>query len=387
MKLENLTPSKILVVEGRNEGLALTDSLREKEYPALITSVSDVAVASQALDQEEFDIIILDCEIDKLGGPDFFRQLLLTESEPRSIAVLPQPSVQEVQRLQAAGCSICVTRDGSWKRELAGHVVRLSRQKRAEAAEALARAKQVEINRYLTDKNRRLEDFSMTVAHDIRGPLGGIAMNLEYVMDTYGQELPGRCREMIDKALRASERLTGLVQEMYHYARLGSQASRMGPVSLDDLLNEVIADLREAYQARKIEFTISELPQVWGNKDLLRRVFLNLVSNAVKYNDKEEVRIEVISLGDQERMLGNYRVISVSDNGPGIPSAKTENIFAMYQRGQHAPDQTEGLGIGLAVVQRIVELHLGAIDVECKPGQGTSFVIALPAERVSTNNV
>ena len=383
MDLESLTPSKILVVEGRQETVSLTEALRDKEYPALITSVSEVSIASQALLEESFDIIVLDCDLEQLGGSDFFRALLLGESEPRSIAVLTDPSVLEVQKLQAAGCSICVTRDRGWKKELAGHVVRLSRQKRAEAAQALARAKQMELNRFLSDKNRRLEDFSMTVAHDIRGPLGGIAMNLEYVMDTYGQDLPNRCRELIEKALRSSERLTGLVQEMYHYARLGSQATKMCEVSLDNLVSEVISDLRDAHQNQKIEFRLSDLPVVWGNKDLLRRVFLNLISNAIKYNDKEEVLIQIVSEGDEERMLGKYQIISITDNGPGIKAEEQSSIFSMYQRGQQSNKSEDGLGVGLAVVQRIVELHLGAISVNSEIGNGTCFNIALPAEKVS----
>lgn len=383
MDLESLTPSKILVVEGRNEAVTLTEALRAKDYPALVTSVSEISVASEALNQESFDIIVLDCELESLGGPDFFRGLLLSESEPRSILVLKSPSAKEVQKLQAAGCSICVTRDQGWQSELASHVVRLSRKKRSEAAQAIARAKQMELNKFLGEKNRRLEDFSMTVAHDIRGPLGGIAMNLEYVMDTFGEEIPSRCREMINKALKSSERLTGLVQEMYHYARLGSQATKMGEVSLETLVSEVISDLRDANQNQKIEFRLSDLPIVWGNKDLLRRVFLNLISNAIKYNDKDEVCIQIVHEGHEDRMLGKYHIVSVSDNGPGIKSEEQANIFSMYQRGQSSGQSTEGLGVGLAVVQRIVELHLGAIAIDSQVKEGAFFRIALPAEKVA----
>lgn len=382
MNIENSQPAKVLVVEGRHENLLLTEALRDREYPAIVTSVSEIHTATQALEEEAFDIIVFDCDLERLGGADFFRQLLLVPSDLRSIAILKDPSVNQVQSLQAAGCSICVSRDRGWKKDVASHVVRLSRKKRAEINSEVQMAKQIEISKFLGEKNRRLEEFSMTVAHDIRGPLGGIAMNLEYVMDTYGDNLPNRCKDLIEKALRSSERLTGLVQEMYHYARLGSQATRMGEVSLENLVSEVIADLREAHQSQKIEFRLSELPVVWGNKDLLRQVFLNLISNAIKYNDKEEVLIQIINDDEQVRMLGRYQLISISDNGPGIKEQERESIFSMYKRGEQSNRAEDGLGVGLAIVKRIIELHLGSIEVDTHPGQGTKFRIALPAEQV-----
>ncbi len=391
MDLSNLTPSKILVIEGRNESVRLTEALRLKEYPALVTSVNDPELGLATLEQEGFDIIVIDCELEKLGGPDFFRSLLLNDCEPRSIAVLNNPSVEEMQKLQAVGCSLCLDRKKDWNKELASHVVRISRQKRAEAAQALARAKQMELNRFLSDKSKRLEEFSMTVAHDVRGPLGGIAMNLEYVLDTYRDALPSRCAELINKALRSSERLTGLINEMYQYAKLGSQAAKMGELSLDALVSEVISDLKDSFPGRNIEFQLSSLPVVWGNKDLMRRVFLNLVSNAVKYNDKEHVLIKIYHQGEEQRMLGNYQVITVSDNGCGISQEDQLSIFSMYARGNQAEKNmplhtglsADGLGIGLAVVQRIVELHLGSIAVESELNLGSSFHIALPAENVA----
>jgi signal transduction histidine kinase len=382
MDLSSLTPSKILVIEGRNESVNLTDSLRAKEYLALITSVSDPRIGLETLEQEGFDIIVLDCDLEAVGGTDFFRSLLLNENEPRSIAVLVDPSIEEMHKLQAAGCSLCLDRKKDWSKELASHVVRISRQKRAEAAQALARAKQMELNRFLSDKSKRLEEFSMTIAHDVRGPLGGIAMNLEYVLDTYSDALPGRSAELISKALKASERLTGLVNEMYQFARLGSQASKMGIVCIDELVSEVISDLRDVYHSRKITFQISRLPKVWGNKDLLRRVFLNLVSNSVKYNDKDEVIIKIFHEGSQERMLGHYQNIVVADNGRGIKKEDQADIFSMFDRGSQ-DKLTDGLGVGLAVVHRIVELHLGSISVQSSSENGTEFMIALPTEKVS----
>lgn len=382
MDISNFSPSKILVVEGRHESIHLTEALRSKEYPALITSVSDPQLAVATLEEEGFDIVVLDCELDQIGGVDFFRSLLLNDNEPRSIAILNDPSIQQMQRLQAAGCSLCVNRSKDWNKELVSHVVRISRQKRSEAAQAMARAKQMELNRFLSEKSKRLEEFSMTVAHDIRGPLGGIAMNLEYVLDTYRETLPDRCAELIEKALNSSARLTGLINEMYQYARLGSQAAKMGEVSLEELISEVIADLKDSHPGRNIEFHLSVFPSVWGNKDLLRRVFLNLISNAVKYNDKDQVLIKISHDGEEDRMLGHYHRISVTDNGRGIKKEDQQKIFSMYGRGSQVRS-AEGLGVGLAVVQRIIELHLGCIAVESEPGQGTSFSISLPAERVA----
>ncbi|MBX7138733.1 MAG: HAMP domain-containing histidine kinase, partial [Oligoflexia bacterium] len=166
------------------------------------------------------------------------------------------------------------------------------------------------------------------------------------------------------------------------FAKLGSKATKMDYVNLTSLVEEVSSD--NGFDPKlDIELSLSDLPEVWGNAPLLRRVLQNLISNAVKYNDKPKIQIGIFSPGTVTRALGRFAQIRVQDNGPGIPQDELAGIFSMFRRGSQAEGQGEGAGIGLAVVKRIVELHFGEIEVESHPGEGTAFTFTLPVEKIS----
>ena len=169
---------------------------------------------------------------------------------------------------------------------------------------------------------------------------------------------------------------------MYEYAKLGSKATKMGVVALNSLVSEVVSDLN-LNPALDMEIGIGDLPDVWGSEGLLRRVFANLIGNAVKYNDKPKITVRVTSGRMIKKGIGNFCEIIVEDNGPGIPGAEQKEIFNMFRRGSNADQKSEGSGIGLAIVQRIVELHFGEVKVESEVGQGSRFCIQLPLENLA----
>ena len=232
----------------------------------------------------------------------------------------------------------------------------------------------------LAERNKRLDEFSATVSHDIRGPLGGITMKLEYLIENHREEVAGRFAEVLKRALDSSKRLTGVVQAMYEFAKLGKEANRMESIALTTLVEEIVSDMPFDPDL-DINIGIAELPTIWGNPDLIRRVFINLVSNAVKYNDNSPIELNIGCAAVIERSIGSFAEIFVEDNGRGIPESELKDIFTLFGRGSSAQG-TEGAGIGLAVVQRIVELHMGQISVGSKVGQGTRFVLSLPMQPV-----
>jgi signal transduction histidine kinase len=146
-------------------------------------------------------------------------------------------------------------------------------------------------------------------------------------------------------------------------------------------VKEVISDINIDH-ASNVEVKMSELPTVWGNGDLLRRVFQNLITNAIKYCHRENVEIKIGFEGFVQRGVGEFAKFYVSDNGPGISSEDAGRVFNMFARGADADRGTDGLGIGLAVVQRIVELHQGYIELTSEPKEGARFTILLPTEAI-----
>jgi two-component system, sensor histidine kinase and response regulator len=206
-------------------------------------------------------------------------------------------------------------------------------------------------------------------------------MKLEYLLDSYEQKIDQRFAELLKRAFHSTERLTSIVQGMYDFARLGAKAASMAEVPLGTLVEEVVGDLHFD-DTLDIKIGMGDLPTVWGNAMLLRRVFMNLITNAIKYNDKKDIIVNIGIRSISEKSIARFAEIFVEDNGPGIPKNEIKDIFSMFSRGSTSKGDKEGVGVGLAVVQRIVELHFGKISVETEVGKGTKFVMLLPLEKI-----
>jgi signal transduction histidine kinase len=372
----------ILLVEADPEAREVTRDALARQVPgATVTALSTVAEYADVIAQNDFDIVVLDHALRDQRTIDLIHALRLKDAEPGVLVVSNTSDPRVVAAMYHAGCHKCLVKEGRWLEELGPAVRQLLRLKRLEEENRRLLAKLTEANVLLEEKNRRLDEFSATVAHDIRGPLGGIAMKIEYLLDTQGSALDERSETILRRALGSTERLTRIVQSMYEYAKLGTQAAVMAPVDLGRLVHEVVLDLH-LDESRDITVAIGELPTVFGNADLLRRVFINLIGNAVKYNDKSRISIAVSFEGFEDRSLGTFARIAIADNGPGIPEHERRSIFTMFTRGAHTTADDGGCGIGLAVVQRVIELHYGRIDVQSVPGQGTTFCVSVPTDRI-----
>lgn len=372
----------ILLVEGEAGDLEVTRAALSRQVPgADIVALASAEEYAEVMSSRDFDIVVIDHVVNDRRTVDLIHALRLKDLEPGVLVVSSTSDPKAVAAMYHAGCHKCLVREGRWLDELGPAVRQLLRLKRLEAENQRLLAKLTEANVLLEEKNRRLDEFSATVAHDIRGPLGGIAMKIEYLLETYGAGLDERCAGILKRALGSTERLTRIVQSMYEYAKLGAKAAVMEPLDLGRLVHEVVLDLH-LDESRDITVEIGELPMVYASPELLRRAFFNLIGNAVKYNDKDHVRVGVSFEGFDDRSLGTFARIAVSDNGPGIPEYDRRTIFGMFSRGTGARGNDGGCGIGLAVVQRVVELHYGKIEVQSFLGQGSTFCLTLPTERI-----
>jgi signal transduction histidine kinase len=346
-----------------------------------IALVQDESEFRRLLDGDEFQIVVFDHPVEVVTSRLYLPELRLRNSTPGVLVVaLPEDPIA-VASLYNAGCHRLVPKLPGWHSELAQGIRSLLRAKRTERAHDRMGERLTEMLGLLEEKNKRLDEFSMTLAHDIRGPLAGISMKLEYLLDVFPKEMPPRATQLMARALDSSKRLTSIVQSMYEYARLGAKAAKFEPVDLGTLVRETLSDL-PLDTKMDVKVGVDTLPTVWGCPDLLRRIFINLVNNSVKYSDKPSLVINIGCERVEERALGRYADIFVADNGPGIPQEEVAGLFAMFARGSTARGDNEGLGAGLAVVQRIVELHLGKIHVKSEVGHGVRFILSLPTEPI-----
>jgi signal transduction histidine kinase len=225
----------------------------------------------------------------------------------------------------------------------------------------------------LREVNGELEAFTYSVSHDLRAPLRHMDGFSRILQQEFGPQLPQQAQHYLERVRDASAHMSALVEDLLHLSRVGRQPPRPQPTSLQRIVEEAREEILPEADGRTIEWKFSSLPEVEGDPLLLRQVFSNLFSNAVKFTRKQPAAVIEVQAHE-----GNDKVIvSVSDNGAGFDPRYADKLFGVFQR-LHRQEEYEGTGIGLAMVQRIVHKHGGRIWAESKPGQGATFYFALP---------
>lgn len=225
----------------------------------------------------------------------------------------------------------------------------------------------------LAATNRELEAFTYSVSHDLRAPLRHIDGYAQILIEEHSTDLSPAALHYLRRIRRGTQNMGRLVDDLLNFARVGRLELKHQPVDLNDILEEVISDLRPEIQQRQIEWKIGRLPVCECDPGLMKQVFTNLLSNAIKYTRPREMAlIEVF-----ESKRGNDFAIGVRDNGVGFDMKYADKLFGVFQR-LHRADEFEGTGVGLATVQRIIQRHGGRIWAESELGRGAVFWFTLP---------
>ena len=224
----------------------------------------------------------------------------------------------------------------------------------------------------LEASNERLEQFAYAVSHDLQEPLRMVTSYLQLVERRYADELDEEGEEFIDYAVDGAERMREMIDGLLEYSRVDTQGDPFESVDLDDVLDDVLADLQFRIEETDAEVARDPLPTVEGDRNQLRQLLQNLLSNAIDYSGDEPPRIRVSAEWEGPRWT-----IAVSDEGIGIDPDDADRIFGIFQR-LHSIEDHDGSGIGLALCERIVERHGGEIWVDSEPGEGSTFYVTLP---------
>ena len=229
--------------------------------------------------------------------------------------------------------------------------------------------------RLLAQSNAELKEFAHLASHDLKTPLATVANLCEEFLDEFGPQVPAEGRGLIEAARSKTLKLGRMIDELLEISEAGTQTNQRVPVATRPLLDEVLERLRPEIEGRSIQISVPDhLPEVHAHPGRLREVFYHVLSNAVKFLDKEA---GTIRLG-VEAANGEH-IFCISDNGPGIAEADLPQIFAPFRRlPQHR--NKPGSGLGLYFVKTFVEEQGGRVWVESRVGEGTQFYIALPAE-------
>ena len=230
------------------------------------------------------------------------------------------------------------------------------------------------INDDLQAVNRELEAFAYSVSHDLRAPLRHISGFAELLQKHSDSVLDDKGRHQITKILDAATRMDNLVDDLLDFSRIGRAETQNSAINLEQIVKSVVAEIAPDLRGRNIAWRIGTLPLGYGDPSLLRLVFSNLISNAVKFTrGREQALIEIGLLEDTPEDV----VVFVRDNGVGFDMKYKDKLFGVFQR-LHSQEEFEGTGIGLATVQRIVHRHGGRVSAEGSIDHGATFYVALP---------
>jgi light-regulated signal transduction histidine kinase (bacteriophytochrome) len=218
-----------------------------------------------------------------------------------------------------------------------------------------------------------LAALARVLSHDLRAPLRAVDGYARMVLDEEGQRLTDEGRRKLEASLAASAQLSRQIDAVVAYLRTVADPARFAPVDMGALVGEQVALLRSGGRLAGVEVEVGPLPPAFGDRDTLRELWKHLLDNAAKFSAKVPApRIGVAFEADRE---GGWYV--VGDNGAGFDPRHAGKLFGLFQR-LHYADEFAGIGAGLAICLRVVDLHGGSIRAESEPGKGASLRFSLP---------
>ncbi|MCC5658058.1 AAA family ATPase [Nostoc sp. XA010] len=224
----------------------------------------------------------------------------------------------------------------------------------------------------LQSANKALEAFSYSVSHDLRAPLRAIVGFSRMMQEDYGEQLDAEGNRYLKIVRENAKRMGELIDDLLNLSRLDRKEMSRQPVLPNEIIQQVLSDLAPDLQGRQIEFAIADLPICQADLSLLKQVWINLLSNAIKYTRyKSPAYIQV-----GYEVMDGEEVYFVKDNGAGFNMQYADNLFGVFQR-LHREQDFAGTGIGLAIVQRIIQRHGGRIWAEAVVNQGATFYFTL----------
>jgi signal transduction histidine kinase len=224
----------------------------------------------------------------------------------------------------------------------------------------------------LTEVNNELEAFTYSVSHDLRAPLRHIDGFSKILLDQSADQLNEAGKRAMDRIRYGAQQMGHMIDDLLEFSRLGRRDVARRITNLRSVVDEALEILKPAMEGRDIDLRIGELPVLDCDPALLRHVMVNLLSNAIKFTrDSQPAVIEVGQITSNEAP-----VVFVRDNGIGFDMRYVDKLFGIFQR-LHRREDFEGIGVGLATVQRVIHKHGGRVWAEAEIGKGSTFYFVL----------
>jgi signal transduction histidine kinase len=363
--------ARILIVDDETTiMLALCRTLGEQGY-----EVEGAASGEEALSivrQRQFDLILADLMMPGMDGISVVRAVL--QIDPGLVAVVMTGAGTIASAVDAMKAGALDYIQKPFKVSVILPVLSRAlaiRQLRIENAQldSSLRKRTAE----LEAANKELEAFSSSVSHDLRGPLRAINGFSAILVEDHCSQLSEDAQSLLNMIVSSARQMNRLIDDLLRLSRLGRHELVWENVNTRTLVESVLAEFRLETTNRKMEIKVEDLPDCYGDPALLKQVYVNLLSNALKFTSKCEIAVIQIGCASQNR----EKIYSVRDNGAGFDLLAAKRLFADFQR-FHSEEEFEGTGVGLSIVRRIIERHGGRVWAEAEVNKGATFYFALP---------
>ena len=239
---------------------------------------------------------------------------------------------------------------------------------------------EIQLNEYLSDlekTNKELDKFAYIVSHDLKAPLRAIGNLTDWITQDSADSLSDESKENFQIIKGRVKRMEQLINAILEYSKVSKHKGTQELFSFNEIIHNAV-DLAGTDSNCKVEIS-GTMPEYYGDKVKYQQVFMNLISNGIKHNNKEQKKIEISC-----REEGKFWEFMIKDNGPGIDKRFHEKVFVIFQT-LKARDEFESTGIGLSIVKKIVEEAGGSIRIESTPGEGAAFYFTVPKNRIDAS--
>lgn len=378
----NPTPRLLIVDDETVQMRALCDTLTLEGFTA--TGFVSARAALAEMRAQEFDLLLTDLMMPEMDGIALLAAAREISPDVVAIVMTGHAAIDTAVKAMQAGALDYIVKPFKLavvlpviNRALSMRTLRLANRQ----LETRVRERTLELERAnleLEAVNRELESFSYSVSHDLRAPLRKVQGFCQMYMEDFESSIPPEGKVLLNHVAEGAQRMGQLIEDLLALAQLGRQPLMRATLPLEPLVRRLLGECLGREPQRRVELRIGTLGVCEGDPSLIEQVLVNLLSNAIKFTRGRDPSIVEVDRREEE----GETVYFVRDNGVGFKMAYADKLFGVFQR-LHSESEFEGTGVGLSIVQRIVQRHGGRIWVESQPGVGTTFYFTLAPRRAN----
>lgn len=409
---------KILVVDDREDNLFSIETILERDNYTIIKANSGRAALKILLHDHDFSLILMDVQMPDLNGFDtatiiyerdklknipiifitahsYDEDYIFKGYRTGGVDYIYKPIKPELLRVKV-GVFVELYRKNNQLMQHEKKLLAANRSLQREIEERKAseekvrtlNAQLVQNNAHLKAVNEELDRFAYVASHDLQEPLRKIMVFSDKIL--MGNNDEKETEKYFKKIISSSERMQLLINDLLSFSRQSTSPSDFIKTELQYLVKEAMSELEIEIEATHADIHIADMPEVFVIPSLMRQLFYNLVSNAIKFRDQnrspviyidaEKISADTIRHHSKKAANKNFYKITVRDNGIGFDQKYADDIFVVFKR-LHSYHEYIGSGVGLSICKKIMEKHNGTISAKSQPGEGSSFILCLPEKQ------